>query len=136
QVLIHRNSGNFVFGQLIAHRHGGMRHRPPTLPGSILFDLVVGEIDQRAQHVQGNINVAGGLAHYSQVEDGTVVRQQHAIAIIDKAAIGGHILRVETVAVGAGGEVIVTVDLKVEHPGHEAGDEQADDNAGDEHAPV
>ena len=113
-----------------------MRNRPAALARPVLFDIVVGEIDDRAQQVEGNIEIARGFTHNGQVENGTVIGQQHPVAVVDQPAVGRHVLGMEAVAVGAGREIIVAVDLEIDHPGDESTDEEEYKDTGDNHAPV
>ena len=75
---------------------------------------------------------ATGLAHYIDVENRLVVGKKLAAAIEDRTPRRRHVLRMETVAVGSRGEVVVLSDLQVNQLQHESGEQQQHGRRGSE----
>lgn len=122
-VLVDRQYGDLLFGQFIEQ---GDRYEwmPRLLQRLVEQDPVFGGQVQQADHlVQLAFEVGGALTGNGQVETGTVVGQQHAVAVVDQAASRGDGQHVHTIVFGDG-RVIVELDhlQEIQAPDQGAGD--------------
>ena len=90
----------------------------------------VQDTDDGIQHLGG---IAGALAGDGHVEAGLVVRQQHAVAVVDKTALGGDGQHMHPVVLGHRGVVVELGDLQKIHATDQgAADSQHQRRTGDQ----
>ena len=108
---IHRQPRLFRLRQAKTQRHRLVGSPALELLGEI-HDVAVADGKQLLQALQGRIQVGHLLADNGQHVTGTVVGQQHAVAIKDEAALGRQRLQLHPVAFGLGAVDLVFGNLQ------------------------
>ena len=118
-VLIDGQQRDLFFGQVV--EQGGRLERVARLfhrfgkYGAFLGGQMQ-DADHRVQHVGGIARAFAGQGH---VETGLVIGEQHAIAVINKAAFGRDRQHMHAVVFGDGGVVVELGDLQEIQPAHQ-----------------
>ena len=62
-------------------------------------DIVISQVDNASQRVQGILHVIHFLGHHLYLVDGAIKRQRRAVTIVDNAAAGRNGHQLDTVFV-------------------------------------
>jgi hypothetical protein len=112
---------------LLAHVRRNPRLQPYELQVGIadaVQNLVLGDVDERAQHVRRLHGILDLLARAVHRIDSFVRGQHAAVDVINSAATSGDLLVAEVLLLGFGGQPVVLLDLPVVEPGAQQRSEQ------------
>lgn len=90
-------------------------------------DVIVGQVDHRAQRLQRGLEIVNLLRHQLQLINGAVERQRGAVAIVDNAAAGRDRHQLDAVFVGAGAVILDADHLQIIQVGDQDAGQHQDD---------
>ena len=100
-VAIHRQAGPLFLSKAKAQGHRLIG--ATTLQFLVeIFQVTLGYRHQGLQFGEGGIQIRHPLAHDRQNETGAIIRQQHAVAVVNQPALGRQRLQLHPVAIGLG----------------------------------
>ena len=133
-MLVDREEGDLVFGQLLEQGHG--------LEAALTFDLgqelLLGPLRQGQQGdkvVRGLLQVLGLFGHDLQAVDRAVFRQQDTVGVVDEATGRRHRYHTDAVVVGSGLISFVRLYLQVVEVSQQHQHEGDHADVGDQGAP-
>jgi hypothetical protein len=130
-VAVHRQPGPLLLSQAESQGHSFIGPPAPEFLVEFL-QVTVGNRHQGLQLFQRLVQVRHALTHHRQDVTGTVIRQQHAIAIEDKTAIGRQGLQLHPVTLRLGAVGLVLGDLQAVVADQDHAQQCEDDGNGDD----
>ncbi|MNZ93466.1 hypothetical protein D3C78_1125320 [compost metagenome] len=131
-VLVHRDTGDLLLGQLEHDRH--RLERPAPLLHALLEDrpVFLGQTKDFHQGLHHLFEVLGALAGDGQTEAWPVIGDDHPISVEDQPTARRNRLHVHTVVLGQRRVVVVLRDLQVVHARHQHQREKDDGHRADD----
>jgi len=131
-VAIPRKACDFFFVQTMPQRHA-LKAASLLEQAAESLHVFRCDLDELAELAQQRIHVLDVFGNHLQGESGRILRERHAVAVVDQATGRRQCDDLDPVVLGQGAEVLVLHYLQLDHAQHQQSREQQNPEAGRDH---